>query len=98
VQTFTTGIYRAWFSLGDRIAAAQLAAALLASSSSCWPSSTRSRGRSRFHNTSGRRRPLAGQPLAGLARLGSPRPPAPAAEHRLSAAGYLLLRLALAEA
>jgi iron(III) transport system permease protein len=29
VQTFTTGIYRAWFSLGDRIAAAQLAAALL---------------------------------------------------------------------
>jgi ABC-type Fe3+ transport system permease subunit len=30
VQTFTTGIYRAWFSLGDRIAAAQLAAALLA--------------------------------------------------------------------
>jgi iron(III) transport system permease protein len=30
VQTFTTGIYRAWFSLGDRVAAAQLAAALLA--------------------------------------------------------------------
>ena len=30
VQTFTTGIYRAWFSLGDRIAAAQLALALLA--------------------------------------------------------------------
>jgi iron(III) transport system permease protein len=29
VQTFTTGIYRAWFSLGDRIAAAQLAALLL---------------------------------------------------------------------
>ena len=29
VQTFTTGIYRAWFSLGDRVAAAQLATALL---------------------------------------------------------------------
>ncbi len=29
VQTFTTGIYRAWFSLGDRVAAVQLAAALL---------------------------------------------------------------------
>jgi iron(III) transport system permease protein len=29
VQTFTTGIYRAWFSLGDRVAAAQLSAALL---------------------------------------------------------------------
>mgnify|MGYP003349067563 CR=1 FL=1 len=30
VQTFTTGIYRAWFSLGDRTAAAQLAMVLLA--------------------------------------------------------------------
>ncbi len=29
VDTFTTGIYRAWFSLGDRTASAQLAAALL---------------------------------------------------------------------
>ena len=29
VNTFTTGIYRAWFSLGDRIASAQLAAMLL---------------------------------------------------------------------
>jgi iron(III) transport system permease protein len=29
VQTFTTGIYRAWFSLGDRSAAAQLASVLL---------------------------------------------------------------------
>ena len=30
VQTFTTGIYRAWFALGDRTAAAQLSMALLA--------------------------------------------------------------------
>ena len=30
VDTFTTGIYRAWFSLGDRVAAAQLATVLLA--------------------------------------------------------------------
>ena len=30
VDTFTTGIYRAWFSLGDRAASAQLATALLA--------------------------------------------------------------------
>ncbi|MEO8487709.1 MAG: iron ABC transporter permease, partial [Betaproteobacteria bacterium] len=29
VDTFTTGIYRAWFSLGDRAASAQLAATLL---------------------------------------------------------------------
>jgi iron(III) transport system permease protein len=30
VDTFTTGIYRAWFALGDRVAAAQLSSALLA--------------------------------------------------------------------
>jgi iron(III) transport system permease protein len=30
VDTFTTGIYRSWFSLGDRVAAAQLATLLLA--------------------------------------------------------------------
>jgi iron(III) transport system permease protein len=30
VDTFTTGIYRAWFSLGDRVAAAQLSTLLLA--------------------------------------------------------------------
>lgn len=29
VPTFTTGIYRSWFSIGDRVAAAQLAGALL---------------------------------------------------------------------
>ena len=29
VQTFTTGIYRAWYSMGDRVAAGQLSAALL---------------------------------------------------------------------
>ena len=30
VQTFTTGIYRAWFSMGDRIAASQIATMLIA--------------------------------------------------------------------
>ncbi|WP_018701042.1 ABC transporter permease [Amorphus coralli] len=29
VQTFTTGIYRAWFSMGDRVAAAQLSLSLV---------------------------------------------------------------------
>jgi iron(III) transport system permease protein len=65
VQTFTTGIYRAWFSLGDRIAAAQLAAALLAFVILLLLIEWRSRGRSRFHNTSGRQRPLAGRQLSG---------------------------------
>lgn len=53
VQTFTTGIYRAWFSLGDRVAAAQLSAALLAFVIVLLLLEWRSRGRSRFHNTSG---------------------------------------------
>ncbi|HRF12123.1 MAG: iron ABC transporter permease [Candidatus Accumulibacter phosphatis] len=65
VQTFTTGIYRAWFSLGDRIAAAQLAAALLAFVIVLLLIEHASRGRSRFHNTSGRRRSIARQRLPG---------------------------------
>jgi iron(III) transport system permease protein len=52
VQTFTTGIYRAWFSLGDRIAAAQLSAALLAFVILVLTLERISRGRARFNNTS----------------------------------------------
>jgi iron(III) transport system permease protein len=55
VPTFTTGIYRAWFSLGDRIAAAQLAGALLAFVLCLLALERISRGRARFHD-SGRRR------------------------------------------
>ena len=56
VPTFTTGIYRAWFSLGDRIAAAQLAAALLGIVAVLILLERVSRGRARYHDTSGRRR------------------------------------------
>jgi iron(III) transport system permease protein len=56
VQTFTTGIYRAWFSLGDRIAAAQLAAALLGFVALLILLERISRGRARYHDSSGRRR------------------------------------------
>ncbi len=52
VQTFTTGIYRAWFSLGDRVAAAQLSAALLAFVILVLLLEHASRGRARFNNTS----------------------------------------------
>jgi iron(III) transport system permease protein len=51
VQTFTTGIYRAWFSLGDRSAAAQLSAALLGFVVLVLALERLSRGRRRFHNT-----------------------------------------------
>jgi iron(III) transport system permease protein len=65
VQTFTTGIYRAWFSLGDRIAAAQLAATLLAFVLLLLAIERGSRGRARFHDTTGRNRPLPGRRLSG---------------------------------
>jgi len=52
VQTFTTGIYRAWFSLGDRTAAAQLSAALLIFVVLVLSLERVSRGRARFNNTS----------------------------------------------
>ncbi|MCF8199425.1 MAG: iron ABC transporter permease [Sulfuritalea sp.] len=56
VQTFTTGIYRAWFSLGDRVAAAQLAAALLGFMALLILLERMSRGRARYHDSTGRRR------------------------------------------
>ena len=64
VQTFTTGIYRAWFSLGDRIAAAQLSAALLGFVVLVLLAERTSRGRGRFHDTTGRNRPHTGRRLS----------------------------------
>jgi iron(III) transport system permease protein len=66
VPTFTTGIYRAWFSLGDRIAAAQLAAALLGFVVLLLALEKLTHGRARFHNTTGRSRPQHGMRLAGV--------------------------------
>ncbi len=66
VPTFTSGIYRAWFSLGDRVAAAQLAAVLLAFVALVLFLERLSRGRARFQNTTGRIRPMPGYRLRGL--------------------------------
>ena len=65
VNTFTTGIYRAWFSLGDRIASAQLAAMLLGFVLLLVVGERLSRGRARYHNTTGRHRPHPGARLGG---------------------------------
>jgi iron(III) transport system permease protein len=65
VPTFTTGIYRAWFSLGDRVAAAQLAGALLGVVALVLSLERWSRGRARFNNTTGRNRPQPGHRLRG---------------------------------
>lgn len=65
VPTFTTGIYRAWFSLGDRVAAAQLASALLLCVFAVLLLERWSRGRGRYHHTSGRYRRLPSHRLRG---------------------------------
>jgi len=78
VQTFTTGIYRAWFSLGDRVAAAQLAAVLLGFVVLILMLERVSRGRRRFADASLRRGATHRAPLRGgwgaLAVLGCAAP------------------------
>jgi iron(III) transport system permease protein len=69
VQTFTTGIYRAWFSLGDRIAAAQLAAALLAFVILLLLIEHGARAAVRAFTTPADATPARRPALAGLARL-----------------------------
>jgi len=56
VQTFTTGIYHAWLSLGDRVAAGQLSTLLLALVFSVLLLERWNRGRARFHATASQRR------------------------------------------
>src|SRR5262245_8346371 len=70
LPTFTTGIYRAWLSLGDRAAAAQLAAALLGFVALVLIAERLSRGRARFADRS-TRRPLVAQRLHGLHACGA---------------------------
>jgi iron(III) transport system permease protein len=71
VPTFTSGIYRAWFSLGDRVAAAQLAALLLGFVALVLFVERLSRGRARFNNTTGRNRPAPGYRLRGFKAVGA---------------------------
>jgi iron(III) transport system permease protein len=52
VDTFTTGIYRTWFGLGERLASAQLAALLLLAIFGILILERWSRGRVRFYQTS----------------------------------------------
>ena len=57
LQTFTTSIYRAWFSLGDRVAASQLAAVLLVLVLALFTIEHRARGRARFFTPTASQRP-----------------------------------------
>lgn len=67
VDTFTTGIYRTWFAMGQPIAAAQLAAVLMLFVLVLLEVERRSRGAARYHHTTGRYRRLAARRLKGPA-------------------------------
>lgn len=64
VQTFTTGIFRAWLSMGDAVAAAKLSMLLLAFVAFVVAAERLARGRARFHDVQRKarrsRRPLQG--------------------------------------
>jgi iron(III) transport system permease protein len=66
LQTFTTAIYRAWFSLGDRIAASQLASVLLAVVLLLMAFELRARGRARFVSAPNSARPAQRALLQGV--------------------------------
>lgn len=96
VNTFTTGIYRAWFSLGDRVASAQLAAILLGFVLLLVAMERITRGRARYHNTSNRHRPPPGRLRGGTALLATLACLTPLALGFLLPAS-LLLRMALGD-
>lgn len=66
VQTFTTGIYRTWFGMGEQVAAAQLSAALLMFIFALILLERWSRRRARFYQTSNRSQRSAAYPLGGM--------------------------------
>ncbi|MAS42056.1 MAG: iron ABC transporter permease [Rhodobacteraceae bacterium] len=67
VQTFATGIYRAWFSMGDRAAAAQLSVCLLAIALALAAIERAQRGAARRHQAGRRYEALQDVPLTGAA-------------------------------
>jgi iron(III) transport system permease protein len=69
VQTFTTGIYRAWLSLGDRLAAAQLACALLSFVLVVLLVERSTRGRASYATVGSRSRPVMALRLSGGAAV-----------------------------
>jgi len=65
VETFTTGIYRAWFGMGDRVAAAQLAAMLMLFIFGLIGLERWSRGRSRYYQAGSASGSVMPYPLKG---------------------------------
>jgi iron(III) transport system permease protein len=66
VDTFTTGIYRTWFAMGQPVAAAQLASVLMLFVLTLMLVERWSRGAAKFHHTTSRYRTLPSYRLRGL--------------------------------
>ncbi|MDP0941206.1 iron ABC transporter permease, partial [Klebsiella quasipneumoniae] len=71
VDTFTTGIYRTWFGLGEPVAAAQLAACLLTFVIVLVLLERYSRGKRRYFHTTNRYQHLPEYHLRGWRALGA---------------------------
>ena len=70
IDTFTTGIFRTWFGLGDSGAATQLSAVLMAFVLALIMIEYWSRSRSRFHHTGSRKIALNRTRLNGIYQIG----------------------------
>ncbi|MBJ7414770.1 MAG: iron ABC transporter permease, partial [Niveispirillum sp.] len=66
VDTFTTGIYRTWFAMGEPVAAAQLASVLMLFVMALVVMERTSRGRARYFHSTGRYRVLPSYRLRGM--------------------------------
>jgi iron(III) transport system permease protein len=95
VPTFTTGIYRAWFSLGDRVAAAQLSSALLTFAFALLALERLSRRQRGYQHTSRRYRALPSYRLAGARAAAAVAACAAPVLLGFVLPGAILLRLAL---
>jgi iron(III) transport system permease protein len=71
VQTFATGIYTSWFSIGDRAGAAQLASGILMVALVLAVLERSSRGRAKYHDSSKRQETMAAIELEGWAKWGA---------------------------
>jgi iron(III) transport system permease protein len=96
VEVFTTGIFKAWLSMGDPVAAGQLSTCLLGFVALALLLERRSRGRAAYY-AGGMRKPSPAQPLgAGAGALAFVACAAPVAFGFVLPAG-ILLRLALTD-
>lgn len=71
VDTFTTGIYRTWFGMGNKVAAAQLAAVLMIFVLLVLALERLSRGEARYHHTTRRYQRIVPARLGGVRALGA---------------------------